>query len=846
MSKIYLFLTRFICIALIGLIPVMGFAQDEEPENKEKKEKQTRKEKRADFDKFFYLNINAGANWNHTDIAVNKWFPPTDSWRLGYGAYFGWQFSPIWGTRLKFSNGLLNGAKENEVLLPTQSQSAWYQASVTDIHLDLTIDIINLLAGYKERPVSLFVHGGIGQSQWKTKSYDKASGAEWRNNGYGNDVPQMTGDGHGSGDGVASDRTRTFNVPFGGGVQFHVSPKVDITLDFDVKVVDSDRLDTWTKGSMAIKKDMYSTNTIGVSYKFGKSNPLKQMEKDWDLPTFVTTPDPLEEHGGKVKVKVIGTFPEKYFHEKAAMEFTPRLVYDGGEVILSTVYLKGEDVAGDGILIPKSGGTFTYEDEIDYFPELKASELVVAPTAFLPKDPLDENFTVEDISKYKFVELGGVKLADGVISTPERFNNSEIALFAPHGYEKVTILSEMANIYFPVNRHILNWRLPLNKLDANKQTLQELYDFIALGYEIKDINFDGWASPEGEETFNEGLSEKRANAAHKYVVSKIEKLVKAKGSKIKVKDPENEIRFNLNHHGPDWNGFLANVQSSNMKDKNIILNVINSAGTPAKKEQEIRNMVVIYPQIEENLLPPLRRAEITVNCFEPKRSDEEIGGLAMSAPRDLTQEELLYSATLTDDPNEKLEIYKAAINIFPNSYKGYANAGNIEIEMEELTAAKGHLTTALELAPNAGEVYNNLGIVYAMEGDFAKAEENFLKAQELGEDVNYNLGIVNIVKGEYTKAVNLLKSQPCDYNLGLAQLLAKDYSAAEKTLKCAPADAGTHYLLAIVGSRTDNTGMMYENLTKAIQLDPAMASEIAMDREFISYFEAPEFKALAQ
>ena len=42
MSKFYLYLSRFICIALIGLIPVLGFAQDEQ--SGEEKEKLTRKE----------------------------------------------------------------------------------------------------------------------------------------------------------------------------------------------------------------------------------------------------------------------------------------------------------------------------------------------------------------------------------------------------------------------------------------------------------------------------------------------------------------------------------------------------------------------------------------------------------------------------------------------------------------------------------------------------------------------------------------------------------------------------------------------------------------------------------
>ncbi len=105
------------------------------------------------------------------------------------------------------------------------------------------------------------------------------------------------------------------------------------------------------------------------------------------------------------------------------------------------------------------------------------------------------------------------------------------------------------------------------------------------------------------------------------------------------------------------------VQSSDIKDKNIIANVVNSQSDPAKREQEIRNMTVIYKEIEDEILPPLRRAEIYVNCYEPSLSDDEIAQFATSDPDSLNINELLYAATLTDDANAKLNIYKTVMNL---------------------------------------------------------------------------------------------------------------------------------------------------------------------------------------
>ena len=46
-----------------------------------------------------------------------------------------------------------------------------------------------------------------------------------------------------------------------------------------------------------------------------------------------------------------------------------------------------------------------------------------------------------------------------------------------------------------------------------------------------------------------------------------------------------DINMTVQHHGPDWNGFLKAVQNSNLKDKDKVLNVINSNVEANKKEQ---------------------------------------------------------------------------------------------------------------------------------------------------------------------------------------------------------------------------------------------------------------------
>ena len=70
---------------------------------------------------------------------------------------------------------------------------------------------------------------------------------------------------------------------------------------------------------------------------------------------------------------------------------------------------------------------------------------------------------------------------------------------------------------------------------------------------------------------------------------------------------------------------------------------------------------------------------------------------------------------------------------------------------------------------------------------------------------------------------------------------------ALKNFKCAPESGKTFYMLAVYGARTDNAQMVYDNLEKGISKCGDKLKEMARtDREFVKYFEAPEFKALVE
>jgi Flp pilus assembly protein TadD/outer membrane protein OmpA-like peptidoglycan-associated protein len=435
------------------------------------------------------------------------------------------------------------------------------------------------------------------------------------------------------------------------------------------------------------------------------------------------------------------------------------------------------------------------------------------------------------------------KIADGTIVTATELMHNEHFYFAPDGYQKETIVTNKSELFFKVNIAKLNWHFALNKNKENYNALKNNLADLQKGWAVKSIDIQGWASPEGEETFNQGLSEHRAQTMEKYVKAKIKRELRKKDNKFAFKSVK-DLTFNLNAKGPDWNGFMKAVEKSNISDKSAILNVVNSANE-SKKEEEIRNMIQIYPALERDILPPLRRAELYVNAIEPKRSEAEIAALSTSPDfGELKIAEILHAANLTNDLNTKKQIYANAMKRYPKCWRAVANAGAVAVELGNYKEAKMLLMKAVKMNKNASVVRNSMGILQARMGNYKMAEHCFTFAQKLGADETYNLGVVNIMKGNYAKAVALLNESKCTYNLGLAQMLNGDLGRAASTLKCAKENAATDYMLAVVGARKGDNAMVYNYLTKAIKQDASYANKAAKDREFLKLFKETNFKAL--
>jgi len=805
-------------IVFVLLAGLTSFSQDKTPKISANK----------GFDPYWYVNVNAGRSLLVGDLVKTS---PIDLSNLGKRTGFiggfiaGRQFTPLFGLR-----GVINGGTDKSL---GTIGSTYYRsiAHVFGYYLEPTIDITNLIKLDLDRKLNFYGFAGIGFNNFDIVR----NGVTVFNTGN----PNRKG------------KTTATTIPYGLGTKYQFDENWGLNLEATNYYVpvknDGDKLDGYPLNGKANEhRDWVNYLTIGVNYDIVSATNLKKMGANYGLIKYEVTPNPLEMHGDSIVVTVKGTVPEKYFEKKGAILIAPQLKYNGGVYDLTPVTLKGEEVNGPGTAIPyKTGGAFKFTQTIPYKQGMSIADLDVTPTIYKPVNGIvDPNMTAAQIhANGKFVDVPMQKIADGTIITPTLIMHDEDLMTAADKLVKEKFASKEALLYFAISKFNLNWKLPLNK--KNTAALTELNDFINKGWQIKNIDVDGYASPDGEENFNQGLSANRAITGKQYVIDLFQKWAADKNA-TEFQKTLSGVMINTASHGEDWDGFMQSVQASDMKEKAAIINIVNSQSDFAKRNAEIRNMSRVFKYLANDILPPLRRVNIKVNSYEPVKTDDQFLNAATSSPETLTVEELLYSATLTKDSKVQLAIYKSAMAQFKDDWRAFNNAGVIELTNGNVNQASTDLNTANTLAPNNVMVLNNLGAVEAKKGNATAALALFTKAKGLGANETYNMSIPLITKGKYADAVTAMNAKKCNHNLGLAQLLNGNSQAAIATLKCAPAAADTYYLLAIAAARTNDKTLLYDNLAKAVNMNVALKARASGDREFIRYFEAPEFQAIVK
>ena len=562
---------------------------------------------------------------------------------------------------------------------------------------------------------------------------------------------------------------------------------------------------------------LYLSLALAGSLALTSCKKLGELSAD----NFTVTPSPMEAVSGKVPVTINGRFPEKYMKKKAVVTVTPEIRYEGGKATGQSATFQGEKVQGnDQEISYKLGGNYTMKNSFDYVPEMQKSELYLTFQARVGK---------------KEVEVPAVQVADGVLATSTLIKETAgqgTPADAADAYQYAIKQTKQAQIKYLINQ--ANVRTSELKSTSVQEFVKTLRDIKAdqKGFMLENIEVSAYASPDGDLDFNTKLAEKRQNTSSNYVSKQL------KANELTTKVDEK-------YTAEDWDGFKELLQASNIQDKDVILRVLSMYEDPEEREKQIRNLSAGYKELADEILPELRRARLTINYNLIGRTDDEIKQQYKADAKELSVEELLYAATLTNDANEKKDIYTTTTKQYPEDYRAYNNLASLAYQDGDLAAAKNYLAQAAAKKGDAAEVTANRAFVAMAEGNYDEAQ-NYLSKATAAKNYNELLGNLQVAQGNYAQAAQSLQGVKTN-SAALAQILNKDYTAAASTLsQVAKPNATTSYLKAIVSARTGQNAAVISNLKDAIAKDANLKARAAKDLEFVALFNDANFQSLVK
>ena len=566
-----------------------------------------------------------------------------------------------------------------------------------------------------------------------------------------------------------------------------------------------------------MKNFMKLSLVLVVAVLFASCNCFKKMAKNQDEVKVTATPEVLALNNGVVPVDINVTFPVEYFNKKAILKVTPVLVFEGGEVAGETKYFQGSKVEENyAVVDAKMGGNYTLHVEFPYDARMDQCELQLRAEIKCPKGACKE-FTLVNLNngavptkeeaavlagddaaaKAAIAKEFGLTIAYGLNTLQKDIKYGEMMEVKANNYKRVTTTVNKTDLLYAINSSKVTVK---NEKAANFGDFKADVDSkLTNDRATQNITVKGYASPDGPEKFNDKLSKARSESAHKVVA----KLLKESG-----------LEIDAAAYGEDWDGFKELVQNSNIKDKNLILQVLSLYNSPAQREAEIKNLSSVYGELQNVILPELRRAQVVNSTDLQGKTDAEI--MAAVNNGELTVEEYLFAA-------ESL-------------------AKNAEQQVAILTAASKQY--------NDARVWNNLGIAQTKCGQNAEALKSFEKAAKLdsSSDLNKNLLLANLANGNTAEAKKYAAGADAEakaavaaaegnyqaansmegYNAAIVAYMNNDLAAAKKAIaKDNSADAD--YLRAVVAAKEGDVATAKAQLNSAVAKNPELAKKAAKD-----------------
>lgn len=351
---------------------------------------------------------------------------------------------------------------------------------------------------------------------------------------------------------------------------------------------------------------------VAASLALSSCNCFKKMAQNREDVNLTVTPEVLTLNNGTVAADITVTFPADYFNQKAVIKVTPVIVFEGGEVAGAAKFYQGSKVDENYAVVSNNGGSYTQHVEFPYDPRMDQCALQLRAEIKCPGGKCKE-FTLVNLNdgaiptkeqaeilagndaaaKAALAKEFGLTVAYGLNTLQKDLKYGDLMAPMANNYKKVTTVVDKTDLLYAINSSVVT------KKNERKADLGDFKNNVDKNLEndraTQNIAVKGYASPDGPEKFNDKLSKARSESGKKVVA----KLLKDSG-----------LDIDAAAYGEDWEGFKELVEKSDIKDKNLILQVLSLYNSPAQREAEIKNMSSVFNELKSDILPELRRSQI--------------------------------------------------------------------------------------------------------------------------------------------------------------------------------------------------------------------------------------------
>lgn len=258
----------------------------------------------------------------------------------------------------------------------------------------------------------------------------------------------------------------------------------------------------------------------------------------------------------------------------------------------------------------------------------------------------------------------------------------------------------------------------------NRQELDKINQMIVMvasdpDVSLQSIEMRGYASPESSESYNLGLSSRRAQAMRDYFAH------------LTTRIPVN--LYQVGSGGEDWESLKSLLINYSVSYRAEILDIINNVRDFDMREQMIKNVGggEPYKLIYRDLYPKLRRVDCQVNYIVRDFSIDEGKERIINKPKLLSQNEMYQVArTYPEGSDDFNQTFITAQKHFPQNDVANLNAAAVALSENDAVLAEDYLLQVKNT--DLPDYANCMGVLYALKGDYRMAEMYLKQAQAAG------------------------------------------------------------------------------------------------------------------